>query len=326
MTLIVETGAGTPGANSYVTPTFVTEYLTARGRQDENSWATEVTRQGPACITATQYLDNRFGQLLRGTRLRTLIDGRQADGTLTLAQNPADAETLVVGVKTYRFVAALAQENDVLIGATVEDTLANLVVAITAGGDGVTVHGDTIESFEVSATASGATATITALADGLSGNYANFTTAIAVGATLDPSGGFLSGGLDQGPQPLEFPRDLRMYSSPRYGALGAPVLHGDPLRWPYPSFLQSHRPQYEGVPLKVRQATAEYAVRSLASKLDPDPVIDDRGKEVRRKREKFDVFEEETEYNDGATVRIHRPYPAADALMRDFLRPAGVTK
>ena len=75
----------------------------------------------------------------------------------------------------------------------------------------------------------------------------------------------------------------------------------------------------QGVPLKLKQAVAEYAVRSLASQLDPDPTVDDSGALVQRKREKVGPIEEETEYVAGAQPRIDRPYPAADGLLADYL-------
>lgn len=60
-----------------------------------------------------------------------------ASATLTVAANPAAAETVVVGGQTYTFVAAAAAANDVVIGADAEESIDNLVAAINgAGGDG----------------------------------------------------------------------------------------------------------------------------------------------------------------------------------------------
>ena len=302
MTFILETGAGVPGANSYVTPEFITEYLTDRARLTENGWDTAgATRQRQASVVATQYLEGRFGGCFRGSRKRLRIEGRPADGTISFSDQPADTETLTIGSKVYRFVAALGQENDVVIGATLDATLASLLVAVNSGGAGdPTVHVDTVRNLEAMASLQGAILVAIAFVAGESGNEIAFASDVA-NASIEGSGK-LRNGIDTGPQPLSFPRSWGF-------------------SWPYggPAAVQ-----YEGVPLKVKQATAEYAVRSLASKLDPDPVVDDLGRSVVRKREKFDVFEEETEYDEGSAVQIHRPYPAADALLEEFLRPAGV--
>ena len=290
MAFVVETGAGTPNANAYATPAFVTTYLTERNRETENSWSTETsTRQQEAIVVATQYVDRRFGRRFKGGRLRFLIPGRAASGTIAFAALPDALETVTVGQVVYRFVDALAQEDDVLRGATAAEAATNLAEAVNSGGESSAVHEDTLENFEATASVNGATVTVEAQAKGTSGNDVAFAT--TTGGTITP-GGFLVGGLDEGPQPLEFPRTAI------YDRDGQAV---------------------QGVPLKLKQAVAEYAVRSLASQLDPDPTVDDSGALVQRKREKVGPIEEETEYVAGAQPRIDRPYPAADGLLADYL-------
>jgi hypothetical protein len=78
------------------------------------------------------------------------------------------------------------------------------------------------------------------------------------------------------------------------------------------------------LPVALEKATAEYAVRALASPLQPDPTISDSGKAITRSREKVGPLETEFEYEDGGSVsNLTRPYPAADNLLRPLLTDAG---
>lgn len=73
----------------------------------------------------------------------------------------------------------------------------------------------------------------------------------------------------------------------------------------------------ETVPLAVRQATAEYALRALAGALLPDPTVpDEAGRFVSLKREKLGPLEEETRFSDTRAVQTTRKYPEADRLLR----------
>lgn len=299
MALVIETGSGTPGANAYCSTAFVTSYLTDRNRETENTWSTRAPAvQEAAVIQATDFIDKKFGRRFKGIRLRETVSGRVASGSAVLASLPLDTETITLGVNVYRFVATLAQENDVLIGATVADSLANLVAAITqVGATESIVQEDTRISFQVTAAvnATSGALEVSALVAGESGNDTAFSTTIT-GATLDPSGGFLAGGLDRGPQPLQFPRDL-LYS--------------------YDGRLIT------GVPAKVKQATAEYAVRSLSAALAPDPTVNDSLVPVTRSRVKAGPIEEDVTFAAGGVPRLTKQYPAADLLLSEFLKPRG---
>lgn len=292
MAFIVETGAGVPSANAYATVAFVSSYLAERARSAENSWQSQAsTRQQQAIVTATSYIDNRWGPRIGGTRLRDILPGREATGRVTFGTLPANASTITVGLIVYRFVDTLAVENDVMRGSTVAEAAANLAAAITDGGNGVVSHIDTVGNYEVSAVSEAGVVTITADAQGTSGNGIALSTAIS-GATVVA----FAGGLDEGPQGLIFPRRGLI------GFDGRAVV---------------------GIPFKLKAATAEYAVRSLAAQLDPDLTVDARGALVQRKREKVGPIEEETEYAPGATPRIYQDYPAADRLLVEYLARSG---
>jgi hypothetical protein len=300
-TLVVETGAGTPNANSYVTVAFVTRYLQDRGREAENDWlSTSLDLQEAACVAATDYIDKRWGPSFKGTPIATVINGRAAKGTLQLGGLPLDTELFTLGQIAYRLVAAIAQENDVLIEVTVEDTLVNLANAVVGGeGRDEKYHQDTRLNFEASAGIDGDDPTIlnvTARMAGENGNAIVFTTTIT-GATISGSG-TLEKGLDTGAQPLAFPK------ANLFGPKGEPIV---------------------GIPLKLKQATAEYAVRALEAALVADPTHDARGVAVQSFSEKVGPIEERTDYVQGAMPRVFAAYPAADALLSDYVLPGGRT-
>ena len=77
------------------------------------------------------------------------------------------------------------------------------------------------------------------------------------------------------------------------------------------------------IPIPLKRAVCEYAVRSLSVILLPDPEIHASGQGLERTRERVGPIEEETrfQYQGVGTERIIlRPYPAADILLRGLLR------
>lgn len=73
------------------------------------------------------------------------------------------------------------------------------------------------------------------------------------------------------------------------------------------------------MPVKMKQAVAEYALRALTTVLAPDPTVDATGGKVLMKREKVGPVEEETQYSDSTSVSLLKPYPAADMLLRGLI-------
>lgn len=295
MAFIVETGSGIPGANALASVAFVDAYLADRGRSTENGWSgLSDTVKKQKIVAGTDYIEQRFGQEFRGEKANLDVEGREASGTLTLTVLPLDGSTIVIGQKTYRMVDALENPDDILIGADVAETNANIAAAINLDdGAGETYEEHTLANYEALAVDQVSEVDIVALTTGESGNLIAFSTTI-VGATATGSG-FLTGGVDEGEQPLSFPR-VDLYSND-----GRAVV---------------------GVPLKVKMATAEYSVRAAAAALTPDPVVDDRYLPVLKKREKVGPIEEETQYGASNGSYIV-PYPAADALLAEYLEPTG---
>lgn len=77
------------------------------------------------------------------------------------------------------------------------------------------------------------------------------------------------------------------------------------------------------VPDGIKRAVSEYALRALAGVLAPDPTMDASGVAVGRVKKKVGPIETEIEYAGGAVYAPFKPYPAADMLVRPFLRPGG---
>lgn len=296
MAFVVETGAGTPGANALASVAFVTNYLIERERDTEGGWiAASLEAQQAGIVKATDYISTRFGPRLKGAKLRGLIPGREASGRMTLLGLPLNAEKLTVGQKVYRLVDVLAQENDVLIGADVAETIANFVAVLSFGGDDLTSEEHTLPNHEVFAIDESPALVIVALEKGDSGNAIAFASTIT--SSTITGAGTLSDGLDEGEQPLPFPR-AGLYS--RDGRAIA------------------------GVPLKVRQATAEYAVRAMSAPLSPDPTVDSRLVPVLSVSKSVGPLSTSTTYGaPGVNGTLLKPYPAADRLLDEYLTASG---
>lgn len=74
----------------------------------------------------------------------------------------------------------------------------------------------------------------------------------------------------------------------------------------------------EGIPTKLKNAVAEYALRAISSSLLPDPVTETNGLLVSSTRTKVGPIEEQTTYQNGG-LRITKPYPLADMYLKDYV-------
>lgn len=297
--LIIETGSGIRRANSYVTVTIITNYLTERGRETENSWSTATTaQQEAAAIAATQYIDTRWGPRFKGTRA-VIFGGANAQAQVDFSANAADGDTLTLDQQVYTFRTVLGttlENGEVLIGADSEESGNNLFNAISGGGDRGTSYSSALPSNRAAQAAFEESSTtrmrFTAGFPGLAGN----DIPLAATGNLSVTTQFTNG-IDTKPQPLEFPRSL---------------------------LFDRDNIQVVGVPPKVRDATAEYAVRAHAAQLYQDPTVDDTAKTVTEKFEKIGPIEERTRYEAGGSLsQLIRPYPAADRLLDEYVLPAG---
>ncbi len=300
MTLVLETGAGVRLANSYILPAFVTSYLGDRDRSTENTWSTLTTaQQEAACIAATDYIDTRWGARFKGYRSTSFAD-LNAIARLNFTANPAPTDSFVLGTQTYTFVAALNEFNDgeIVIGTTTADTVQNTIDAVNGSSSNQNYSQSLDANDSASAElAEGSTVDIkfTALVGGTVGNDITLTQS---STALTIASNFVNG-KDGGSQPLEFPRA---------------------------SLFDQDGRRVTGIPRRLKEAAAEYAVRaaSTTQSLWRDPEVDASGRTVVEKTEKVGPIEESTRYEEGAALsQLIKPYPAADRLLQDFVSPAG---
>jgi hypothetical protein len=75
-----------------------------------------------------------------------------------------------------------------------------------------------------------------------------------------------------------------------------------------------------GVPQNLKNAQSEYAYRELTTPgtLMPDPVVDDTGLQVQSIVEKVGPIEERKTFL-GSSIRTVKPFPKADAFLRDYV-------
>jgi hypothetical protein len=288
MAVIIETGVGVRGANSYVPVSYVTAYLSARNRADENGWtASSSSAKEGAVIAATDYIDKRFGPRFKGLP-SVVFDETYATASLNFTGIPGANETLVLGDDTYKFVTSLSgAAYEVLRGASGALTAANLGAAINgAAGAGVAYGLGTPQSRHGGATLAGAVLTLTAKAQGSSGAL----TVLQGPATNVTVTGF-SGGSDGGLQPLCWPRAYA------YDQQGNEIL---------------------GIPDKLKQAVAEYAVRSVSLPLMADP--DSTVVNVTSKTEVVGPITESYKFSSSVKIPV---YPAADRILTSLLLGSG---
>ncbi len=137
-----------------------------------------------------------------GVQTWTFVDAlteAKATGILTASANPQDGARVTIGSTTYTFRDTLAVAYDVKIGATAEESLLNLVEAITYDGGAGTNEGEDYgtgtEAHPSVTAAEGAldTVDVTALAIGVAGNL---ITSVEYSPGLEFAAGTLLGGLD----------------------------------------------------------------------------------------------------------------------------------
>lgn len=138
-----------------------------------------------------------------------------AHGVMTQTALPTATHTVTIGAQVYTWVAALTVANQVLIGATVANSLVNLAAAVNGGeGQGVVYGPGTVANASASASMDFAagTLTATALQAGAAGNSIASTTTDGNGSwaaatllggivgailTLDGNGRYIDGAAQQ---------------------------------------------------------------------------------------------------------------------------------
>lgn len=218
---------------------------------------------------------------------RFYFDGVQARAIISFAGVPLPDETVTIGSQTYRWVAELNGFDENQVLAT-SNVTQDRAFLINAINANCEVIAQAQESAQI---------LLISDVKGVSGNDTPLDVSNATQINIVETFQY---GEDEGSQPLEFPRrDL---------------------------FDRSGRTVH-GIPRSLKEAVAEYAVRSHATSLFQDPVTDSTGRIVQEKFEKVGPIEERTVYAQGTTLQhLIKPYPAADRLLSEYLQPAGVIR
>lgn len=192
MSLIVETGEGVSGANSYAGLSYARNYLAARN--NATTWdATSLLGRRAALIEATSYIDMTFGYKFFGSKEFTSIEFF-ARNFLSMESLPVDNDTVTIDSVVFTFKDTTAAATDVQIGATIADTLVNFNSVINSQSG---------LEFSSALSEEGTVIILTALESGLDGNALTAVTSTTSVKIDTPT---FTGGRGTGPQPLEFPR------------------------------------------------------------------------------------------------------------------------
>lgn len=111
------------------------------------------------------------------------------------------------------------------------------------------------------------------------------------------------------------------YIDGRFGArfVGIKKTEVQALEWPRLETVAS------GIPIKLKYACMEYAIRALTKPLAPDLAVDGSGLSVVATKKKVGPIETEfavAQSGLGATPMLFKPYPAADMLLRGMVSSA----
>ncbi len=185
MAFIVEDGTGKKGATSYATVAYFKAYWLDRGITI--TWADAAIQAN--LVAATSYIDTAKGPSFKGSREFSLLLSRSM---LTLTALPTDGDTVTVDSDVYTFRDSPTLTNDVEIGDTVPDTLANLAEVVAEVDTNDVVDSFLIPDPDVWSMA------IYFTRDGIA------TTATGTVASFDVAS---STGYSGRRQPLEFPRE-----------------------------------------------------------------------------------------------------------------------
>lgn len=282
MAIIIEDGSGKKDAVSFTTEAYFRAYFLARA---VDVTALDTTAVDAALVAATDYIGTRWGLRFLGNRLFKTLTSRSE---FTLSALPANNETVTIGSAVATFKTTLtvpAVDTEVLIGDTITDTLNNLGSALFAADRDLDDDDQTISDFLI-VDPDNPTLTCYVTRDGVA------TTEAVTNGTFDAA---LSSGVSGRPQPLDFPRK-NLYD--RDGVL------------------------VDGIPVKLKDCTCEYAYRANSAALSPDPETADSGLRQTEVFEKVGPIETKTRFAENQTAQITKPYPAADRLLQEYVRSA----
>jgi len=104
------------------------------------------------------------------------------------------------------------------------------------------------------------------------------------------------------------------YLDQRFTFVGTPIYSDQTTSWPRSGAKDSNGWLVSGIPLAVKQATAEYANIALSKDLSPAPERDPSGQVVAARSEKTGPIEESIRYASAGVFTMPK-YPKADRIL-----------
>lgn len=104
------------------------------------------------------------------------------------------------------------------------------------------------------------------------------------------------------------------YLDQRFTFVGVPIYTDQSTGWPRSNAKDCNGWLVQGIPLAVKQATAEYTNIALASELSPTPERDDTGQTVAAKSEGVGPLTESVRYAAAGQFKMPK-YPKADRIL-----------
>jgi hypothetical protein len=205
----------------------------------------------------------------------------------TLSDQPANGETVTVGSAVAIFKTTLT-EPAVDTEAEIGNTLIETLNNLATAL--ANADADSVVVDFLIADPDIATLTCYVVRDGVA------TTTTASNGSFDAA---TSAGYSGRPQVLEFPRQYL------YDQAGI---------------------QVDGVPIKLQEATYEYAYRAQSTILAPDPTVDASGLRVIGRKKKVGPIETDITYAEQQMPVITKPYPAADRLLQEYVSRGGIIR
>lgn len=292
-----------------------------------------VVEDGTGKVDAEAYRDVAgtdlyLASLYQSNGLASKWLGAKAEGTIQLAAQPSDAETLTLDGKAYRFKTALALAGDVLIGTAVGDTRANLFAALTLGaGSGSAYHAGTtahptIEALNVD----NARIYLRARLFGAFGNSLACSETMA--SPLNTVTAALAGGADSGLSLFEKEECLRAGAQQGLDATfklrwrGSRVHEDQALDWPRGGDYDGNGNllPFDAVPDAIGDANSEAAVRWGNETAGLIPDLANAGV-IQSESKKLGPMEKSVTYMGGKSPT--KSFPVIDALVRAYVWPAG---
>lgn len=106
------------------------------------------------------------------------------------------------------------------------------------------------------------------------------------------------------------------YLDQRFRFVGRRLLGRDQnTEWPRMDAWDLDQDLVTGIPVEIKEAAAEYALRALTAELNPDPSRDASGAKVQAKSQQVGPIAQSFTYVSGATFTMPK-YPAADMKLR----------